>query len=207
MQNLFVFIPLGLFFAAYKFADIYIATMVLMASTTLMLGVERLTTGKVSKSHLYITGLLLVLGTITVLVRDPKFIQWKLSVVFWIFAAILLASQRRGKTPTVQALLQAALEEQSGDKDGDSADDDEEEEPLNLLDSQWRGLNTAWAGFFAGVGVLNLFIAYRFEEDFWVKFKVFGVFGLQLCFLILSMIWLFRASASNNAAAKATTSE
>ena len=203
MQNLFVFIPLGLFFVAYKFGDIYIGTMVLMAATTVMLGVERLTTGTVRKSHLYITGLLLVLGTITVLVRDPKFIQWKLSIVFWIFSIILLASQRRGKTPTIQALLQAALDEHSSGDDSEDPD----EEPLTLRDSQWRGLNSAWAGFFAVIGALNLFIAYRFEEDLWVKFKVFGVFGLQLLFLIVSMIWLFRASSSNNAAAKATASE
>ncbi len=191
MQHLFVYLPIILFFGAYQFSDIYIATMVLMASTTVLLGVERLTTGTVKKAHLYITVLLLVLGTITILVRDPKFIQWKLTIVFWIFAAILFFSQLGGKKPTIQSLLEMALNEVGEDDD----------EPLTLTDPQWRGLNTAWAAFFLVVGALNLFIAYTYSEALWIKFKVFGVFGLQFVFLLISMFWLFSASSKNNKSA------
>lgn len=188
VQHLFVYLPIALFFVAYQVGDIYIATMVLMASTTILLGVERLTTGTVKKAHLYITVLLLVLGTITILVRDPKFIQWKLTIVFWIFSGILFFSQLRGNKPTVQALLEMALNEVGEDDD----------EPLTLTDPQWRGLNAAWATFFLVVGVLNLFIAYNYSEALWIKFKVFGVFGLQFAFLLITMFWLFSASSKNN---------
>ncbi|MFK7887272.1 MAG: inner membrane-spanning protein YciB [Gammaproteobacteria bacterium] len=188
MQHLFVYLPIVLFFGAYQLSDIYIATMVLMASTTILLGVERLTTGSVKKAHLYITGLLLVLGTITILVRDPKFIQWKMTIVFWIFSGILLFSQLRGKKPTIQALLEMALTEVG----------EEDDDPLTLTDPQWRGLNLSWALFFLAVGAINLFVAYTYSEAFWIKFKVFGVFGLQFAFLLISMFWLFSTSARNN---------
>jgi intracellular septation protein len=47
-----------------------------------------------------------------------------------------------------------------------------------------------WAGFFAAIGVLNLIIAYNFSEDFWVDFKMFGVFGLTFIFIILQVLYL-----------------
>ncbi len=184
MKNLFIFVPLALFFITYQLSDIYMGTIVLMASTTLLLIVERLRTGTVSKMHLYVTVLLLVLGTITVLVRDPKFIQWKLTIIHWVFALILFASQWRGKTPTVQALMEMAIAEQSQDED---------EEPFELSDGQWKGLNTAWAVYFLAIGFLNLFIAYSYSEDIWVKFKVFGILGLQVVFMAITFTWLFRA--------------
>ena len=189
MKNLFVFVPLALFFTAYTLGDIYIATIVLMVSTTVMLGIERLTTGTVSKMHFYITVLLLILGTITVALRDPRFIQWKVSIIHWIFGLILLASQLRGKTPTVQAFVEMAVAEQAtGDEDEDG------QQQLNLSGSQWRGLNAAWAAYFVGIGFLNLYIAFNFPEEIWVKFKVFGILVLQLIFMVITMTWMFRAA-------------
>lgn len=193
MKNLFVFVPLILFFGAYTLGDIYIATGVLMVSTTVMLGIERLTTGTVSKMHLYITVLLLVLGTITVALRDPRFIQWKVTIIHWIFGIILLASQLRGKTPTVQALMELTMAEQASDDDG-------EQPQLNLSDSQWRGLNLSWAIYFVAVGFLNLYVAFNFPEEIWVKFKVFGILVLQLAFMVITMAWMFRVAGPDVAA-------
>ncbi len=151
VQQLLVYLPLVLFFAAYKLADIYVATVVLMVSSAVLVVVERIATGTVKKMHLYGTALVLVLGAITVAVRDPRFIQWKLTLIYWTFGAVLLVSQLRGKTPLVQTLIEAVLADVD-DEDGDG-------EALALSDGQWRGVNTAWAVFFAGVGVLNLYVA------------------------------------------------
>lgn len=196
MQNLFIFVPLVLFFVAYTVRDIFFATIVLMVATTVMLGVERWVTGEVRKMHLYITGLLLVLGTVTVALRNPVFIQWKVTIVHWIFAAILFVSQFAGKKPAVQAMMEMAIKEQ------DQEDDDAAQ--LHLTDGQWRGLNAAWGLYFTFVGFLNLFIAYRFEEAIWVKFKVFGILGLQLVFMVITMAWLFARMSSNGKSKQAS---
>ncbi len=51
-------------------------------------------------------------------------------------------------------------------------------------------LNLAWVLFFAALGGLNLFVAYTFSEDTWVKFKVFGLLGITLAFLVAQSFWL-----------------
>ena len=55
---------------------------------------------------------------------------------------------------------------------------------------QWRGLNLVWVLFFAALGGLNLFVAYTFSEDTWVKFKVFGLLGITMAFLVIQSVWL-----------------
>jgi intracellular septation protein len=49
-------------------------------------------------------------------------------------------------------------------------------------------------GFFLVVGGVNLFVAYNFSEEFWVKFKLFGMLGLTLLFVIVQTIWLTAAT-------------
>ena len=188
VQQLLVYLPLVLFFAAYKFADIYVATIVLMISSSILLVVERVATGSVKKMHLYGTMLILVLGAITVAVRDPRFIQWKLTLIYWSFGIILLANHLRAKKPLVQSLIEATLAEVE-EKDADS-------ESLSLADGQWRGLNLAWAVFFVAVGALNLYVAYNFSEATWVNFKLFGVFAIQFVFLVATLWWMFSNSQS-----------
>lgn len=209
MQNLFIFVPLLLFFVAYTTRDIYFATIVLMAATSVMLVVEKIVTGTVRKMHLYITGLLLVLGTVTVLLRNPVFIQWKVTIVHWIFAAILLYSQLSGKKPAVQAMMEMAVKDQTKAAADKALEDGAEEKPaedveLNLSDGQWRLVNGAWGGYFVAIGFLNLYIAFSFDEAVWVKFKVFGILGLQMLFLVITMAWLFRQLSAAEKGEKVT---
>ncbi|HMS79784.1 MAG TPA: septation protein IspZ [Burkholderiaceae bacterium] len=56
----------------------------------------------------------------------------------------------------------------------------------------WQRLTWAWAGFFAFMGVLNLFVAYRFPLETWVDFKVFGTLGLTVVFVIVQALWIGR---------------
>ena len=184
MQYVFIFVPLAAFFIAYTQYDIYVATIILMIVTPLMLLAEYLKERTVKKMHLWVTVLLIVLGAITVLLRDPVFIQWKLTVVHWAFAALLFGSQWLGKTPLVQTMMEAAIE--------DAGTDDDDDVEINLTATQWQRFNAAWGLYFLFVGVLNLIIAYNFDEALWVKFKVFGIIALQLVFMIGARAWLFR---------------
>lgn len=189
VQQLLVYLPIVLFFVVYKLSDIFIATLVLMGSSTLLAIVERVTTGSIKKLHLWGTVAILILGGITVFTRDPQFIKWKLTLIYWAMGLVLLVSHLRGKKPTVQALIETTL------ADIESEDD----EKLELTPSQWRGVNLAWAMFCIFIGVLNLFVAYRFSEDTWINFKLFGVMGLQFVFLVLSLWWMFSAGSGEEA--------
>ena len=63
---------------------------------------------------------------------------------------------------------------------------------LKLPDAVWNKLNASWAGFFAVMGIVNLLVAYNFDTDTWVNFKVFGGLGLTLAFVVLQGLALAR---------------
>jgi intracellular septation protein len=49
-----------------------------------------------------------------------------------------------------------------------------------------------WIGFFSAMGIVNLYVAYNFSEEVWVYFKLFGLLGLTLVFVIMQTIYLAR---------------
>jgi intracellular septation protein len=63
---------------------------------------------------------------------------------------------------------------------------------ITLPEPVWRSLNWAWTGFFAAMGVLNLWVAYTFDTDTWVNFKLFGGIGLMFAFVIAQALYLGR---------------
>ena len=69
-----------------------------------------------------------------------------------------------------------------------------------LSDAQWIRLNQIWVVFFIFVGTVNLYVAYSFSEEFWVKFKLFGMLGITLVFVIIQSIWLTITAQKNEAA-------
>ena len=169
MQLLFDFLPALAFFIAYKLGDLYVATATLMISMVLQVGLYKLTKRPISSMMLFSTLLVLVFGGITLLVRNEAFIQWKPTALNWLFAvAFALAPLFGGKT-LVQRMMGAQIA---------------------LQDKAWRILNRMWVVFFAAMGALNIYVVYRFDEATWVNFKVFGMLGLTIVFVILQGIWL-----------------
>jgi intracellular septation protein len=171
MKVLFDLFPVILFFVAYKFADIYIATGVAIGATFLQIGWVHFRHGKVDKMLWVSLGLIVVFGGMTLALRDPTFIKWKPTILYWLFAAVLIGSTLLfGKN-----LIRAMMEKQ-----------------VALPEQIWGNLNYAWAGFFAFMGVLNLYVAYNFSEDAWVNFKLFGGMGLMLAFIVAQGLMLSR---------------
>ena len=172
MQLLFDLLPVLLFFVAYKLADIYVATAVLIAGVLVQTLVSWIRHRKVSPMLLTSAVLVLVFGGLTLLVHDATFIKWKPTIVNWLFAAAFLASQFM-KGPTV---VQRLMGEQM------------KLEPPSL----WTRLNAMWVVFFAVVGALNLYVAFNFSEATWVNFKLFGLMGLTVVFALAQGVWLAR---------------
>lgn len=169
MQLLFDFFPIIAFFVAYKLADIYVATGVIIVAVIAQTAYQWLRHRKVSTMALISGALVLVFGGLTLWIHDEAFIKWKVTVVNWLFAAGFLASHFIGEQPVIQRMLGANF---------------------TLARPLWIRLSWMWIVFFAFVGAVNLYIARTFDTDVWANFKLYGVIGLTLAFALIQGFWL-----------------
>lgn len=183
MKFLLDFFPILLFFIAYQVWDIYAATAVAVAAAGLQVGWQRLRHGRVEKMQAVTLGLLVVFGGLTLLLRDPVFIKWKPTVVNWLFAIAFLVTAYVGERSLLQRMMGHAV---------------------SLPEAVWRRLNWAWIGFFVAMGALNLIVAYQFAEDVWVNFKLFGLMGLTLLFVLAQAPYLAKHMEPDAAAKEET---
>lgn len=194
MKLLIDFFPIAIFFLVYKMAPqiielispalsaeqiayllevepIMLATAVLIPTSILQIIYSRMSTGKIEKMHLVTLALVVLLGGATLAFNDSDFIKWKPTVVKWLFAVAFLLTQ----VLTKKSLLQRMM--------GDN---------ISLPEPVWIRLNYAWIGFFVFSGAINLWVAYGFSEETWVNFKLFGMLGLTLVFIILQSAYLYK---------------
>ncbi len=176
MQLFIDYLPILIFFGAYFYEDIYFATTVLMVVMPIIMAVQWLVTRKLNRIYAVSTALVLVLGTATLMLRNPLFLYWKPTVLNWAIALAFLGSQFIGAKPFVQRMM------------GEAA---------KLQDEQWQRLNLIWVAFFVAVGGANIYVAYSFSEPTWVKFKLFGMLGLTFAFVVIQTIWLMRTIKNN----------
>ncbi len=171
MQLLFDFLPVIAFFAGYKLSgdNIFVATAVLIVAVIVQTAVQWFRHRKVSSMALVSGILVLIFGGLTLAIHDKLFIQWKVTIVNWLFAAAFLASHFFGDRPLVQRIMG---------------------ENVALERSQWLRLSWAWVVYFAAMGALNLYVAYNFPENVWVNFKLYGTIGLTLLFALGQGFWL-----------------
>jgi len=195
MKFFFDFFPVVLFFIAYKFFGdlppsliemtnslpfvsispnepkdaIYFATVAIILATILQNIGHFLIYKKLEKMHLISLGLLLVLGSMTLLFKDDAFLKWKVSIFNWVFAVAIIGSQFIGDKPLVKRMMSHAIE---------------------APDTIWKRINISWGLFFAFVGVVNIYVAYTYSRDTWVNFKLFGMLGLTFVFMIAQGIYL-----------------
>lgn len=169
MQLLIDFFPIIVFFVVYKIAGIYWATGAIILAMGLQMGVQWVRDRKVSKMLIVSAALVAVLGGITLLFRNPLFIQWKPTVVNWLFAAAFLGSQFIGNKNLTERVMGHAVQ---------------------LEPAMWRQLNLMWVANFAFLGAANLFVVYNFDEETWVNFKLFGMLGLTLLTAIGQALWI-----------------
>jgi len=179
MQLLLDYIPIVIFIVAYFYRDIFFATAVLMVAMPIVLALQWLLTKKLNRIYAASTVLVLVLGGFTLVFRNPTFLYWKPTALNWAFALAFLGSQWIGEKPFVKRML------------GSAAD---------LKDEQWIRLNQIWVAFFTFVGAVNIYVAYSFSEAFWVKFKLFGMLGITLAFVIVQSVWLTLVAQKNESA-------
>ncbi len=170
---LFDLFPLLLFFIAYYFAGIYVATGASIAASIGQIAWLRLRGHRIEGMHWVNLVVIVVFGGATLILHNDAFIKWKPTVLYWLFGVTLLA----GRWIFGRNLVQRMLGKQ-----------------IQLPEPIWDRLNLAWGAFFLLAGALNLYVAFsgQFTEAQWVSFKAFGLTVLMLAFVVLQSLWLGR---------------
>src|SRR3569623_3701199 len=116
-------------------------------------------------------GLNVVLGGLPLFLKDEIFIKWKPMLVNWLVAAAVLGSQYIGSKSILQRMMAANI---------------------TLPEPIWRRLNWLWVGYFSVLGAVYLYVAYNYDAATWVNFKLFGMMGLAILFVIAQGLYLSR---------------
>ncbi|MBF0611011.1 MAG: septation protein A [Magnetococcales bacterium] len=170
MKILIDLLPVVIFFVVYKLEGIFYATAAAIAAGIGQSLYTWVKYKKLEEMQLFTLIILVVFGGATLLFQDPLFIKWKPTMVEWLLAAMFyISSIWRGRTPLVRKMFGGHLE---------------------LPEDKWHTLNWAWILFFLLAGLLNLVVAYLFDENTWVNFKLFGLTGLTMLFAIGQAYWL-----------------
>lgn len=179
MQALTAFAPVVAFFVTYSLRGLYAATAVLMVAMLALLAFDWLRTRRIPPLHALSTVLVLVFGGATLLLHNRLFIQWKPTILFWLVGAAFLASAWIGERTLAERFLAPTLEGR-----------------LQVSPAQWRRVNSWSVVFYAGLGALNLAVAYGASERAWVYFKLFGLAALTFVFVLLQVLWLHSRAAA-----------
>ena len=201
MKLLFDFFPIILFFVSYYQASFLIentfigqlidptkpdfisativATGAAIIASFIQVTIHWFNTHKFERMHIFSLVLITVLGSITIFLGNPAFIQWKPTVLNWLFAGVFLGSMFVGEKPIIQRMMG---------------------EHIKLPENVWKTLNLSWVTFFFISGAANLYVAFYYNlaapadarMDTWVNFKLFGLMGLTIGFVILQAIYLSR---------------
>ena len=208
MKFLLDFGPIVLFFIVYKYYGLYAAIYAMIASTFVQIMYSRVTTGKFVTSQVLTFALLVVFGGISIILRDPAFVMWKVSVLYVIFAAVLIGSNYVGSKTLLERMMGKELQ---------------------LPRNTWVNLTWFWSLGFIIISIINAFfvnnalsarnlflnsgsivdpkidlknfdcsqspleslcLIAQSSEESWVNFKLFGTLGLTLVLIIITVLML-----------------
>lgn len=162
--------PLVVFFAVNALYGIFAATASFMAAVAASLIASRLLLGKVSAMPAVTAVLVMVFGGLTLLLQDETFIKLKPTVLYLLFAALLV-----GGLAFDRLFLRMLMGE-----------------AIALDDAGWRKLTVRWAVFFVFLAGLNELVWRTMSTDFWVGFKVFGLLPLTFAFAVVQIALLHK---------------
>ncbi len=157
--------PLLVFFAFYFATDLLTATAALIAVTVLAVVLALWVERRVPWMPVVTAVVVGLFGGLTLWSGDETFIKMKPTVIQMLFAVVLLGSLVLGR-PVLKPLLGAAW-------------------PMD--DLGWRRLSLRFAIFFLVMAALNEAVWRTQSTDFWVLFKVFGLFGLTMLFVLAQL--------------------
>ena len=206
MKFLLDFGPIVIFFIAYKAYDLNVAIIAMIASTLAQIMYTRLSTGKFVTSQVLTFVLLIVFGGISLFTGDVKYLMWKVSVTYVIFAIVMIGSNWIGSKTLLERMMGKELE---------------------LPRAVWTRLTWFWGFGFVGIAIVNgyfvntaltarqnfldsgilvdpkidlsnfdcsqtplenLCLSAQQTEEAWVNFKLFGTLGLTLILIVITVL-------------------
>jgi len=144
-------------------APILLATAIAIIATALQILYLLARRKKVEPMLWVSAGIIALFGGATIYFHNETFIMWKPTVLYRLFAAVLLGAQILFRKNLIRQMMEKQIEL-----------------PANV----WHRLNLSWAAFFTAMGLVNLYVAYSFSQSTWVNFKLFGFTGLMVAFII-----------------------
>jgi intracellular septation protein len=167
MKSLFELFPLAAFFTAYVLGDIFVATAVGMAASAVQVAWYRMRREKIPTAVWIGFAAFMIFGSLTLILRDKRFVMIKPTIVYGIIAMVLLFMQLALKKNPIKLAMQNFFE---------------------APDAVWRRWLYIWIGFFVTFGCANLYVAQNFSEPVWVQFRVFGPITCSVLLTILQ-VW------------------
>lgn len=174
------YVPLAIFFVAYYLADLFIATASIMVATAMTLALSYIVERRIPMMPLIMAGIIGVFGGLTLWLQDETFIKMKPTIIQAIFGTVLIFGLLANRL-FLKSLMGTAW---------------------HITDEGWRFLTLRFALFFFLSAALNEAIWRTQSTDFWVNFKVFGLIGLTLIFILTQLPFLKRFAIKENSTNK-----
>ncbi len=171
--------PIMVFFLAYRWADVpedatdearqlaqlLFATAVFIPTILLALAASWVLTRSLPRMAVITAVVVVVMGGLTLWLKDDTFVKMKPTIIYALFAVILGLGLLRGKN-----YLQYVMEDS-----------------MPLRPEGWAIFTKRFALFFFVLAIANELIWRNFDTDMWVNFKTFGLPVAMFVFIISQM--------------------
>jgi intracellular septation protein len=165
------FLPIIIFFGAYKWQGIMAATLSAIIATLMILIINKVKTGQYKNMQVVSFFSLLVLGGLALVSKKEIFIKLKPTVIYWLLAASFLITHFFGDKLLIEKIGNSSVE---------------------LPKKIWQKLSILWIMFFFIMGCINIYVVYCFDTNTWVNFKLFGTLGLTALFVIPQSVFIYK---------------
>jgi intracellular septation protein len=171
------FAPLLLFFVAYRLFDLYAATATVMAAAVGAAALGYWFDRKLHPVPIATAVIVLIFGGLTLYLNNDTFIKMKPTMVYSLFAVVLLGGLIFNRSFVKYVLGTAVI----------------------LKDGSWRVLTWRFGIFFLAMALINELMWRNFSNDIWVTFHTFGGIGLTLLFSLSQVPFLLKHQIENGA--------
>ena len=178
MQQVFSFIPIIVFFVAYKFGNFFvpnyqpiiIATFCLVVVSVSSLVYHFLLKKKQDRMSLYSNIAIVIFGGLTVFFHNPSFIQIKITLINFLFGGLMIYNYF-SENPPIKKFFEGKIV---------------------MENKAWKEFSLRLAIMFIVIAIGNEIVYRNFPEATWVKYKVFYVPIFSLLYFVFQVRFLAR---------------
>jgi intracellular septation protein len=170
--------PLLLFFFVNTRWGIFAATGAFMAATIVSIAFTYAMVRRVPTMPLVSAVVVMVFGGLTLYLQDETFIKLKPTIIYALFAILLLGGLLIGRS-----LLALVLDSM-----------------FQLTEDGWKKLTVRWGLFFVAMAILNEIVWRSVSTDSWVAFKTFAILPITILFALAQTPLIMRHTVDKKSA-------